>query len=247
MASIIEAFDSTIKEAFAGIKILIWAVPVAYCYSMFNTFMGQLVASITAVLFIGYLATISNNVIKKEDKILPGMNFLRYGLNGIIGTVVLLPFILLGWGVEYLISNFVKIPDPVWNLTFQVLGVFLSISCVLASYVIYVRRLNPMDAYNMKKYFIGFGEVFMSFSYLTIKLTLWSLVIIGFLVYLFSLFVGFQNIIWTYLMCAFFVFYCVLGANYMAQTSEEIFTFIEKKEQEKKEKEAIDKMETPEK
>ena len=34
MASIIEAFDNTVKEAFAGIKILVWAVPFCVAYSL---------------------------------------------------------------------------------------------------------------------------------------------------------------------------------------------------------------------
>ncbi len=242
MASIIEAFDSTIKESFAGIKVLVWAVPVCMGYSMFNSALGNIIAIVTAVLFFGYLVQCSHNIIIKEDRILPGFNVLQYGLVGLIAMLVLLPYIGVGGIVAYSLLTFVKIPSPVWNQTFQIISVLLSVSVVLASYVVYARRLNPLEAFNMRKYFIGFFETFMSFSYLLVKLALWSVVIVGFLAYLFSLFVGFQNIIWTYIVCVISVFYCILGANYMAQVSDEIFTFVEKKDEENREKERIKSM-----
>lgn len=241
MASIIEAFDSTIKEAFAGLKVLIWAVPVCFAVSAWQSSMGSIVGIVTAVLFVGYLTTICNNIIIKTDRILPGINVFQYGLVGLIAVLIMIPYGIVAYFVWNLVNN-ISIPDPVWGLTVKVLGAFLALSFILSAFVLYIRRLNPIEAYNLRKYFIGFGEVFMSFSYLIVKLVLWSLVIIGFLVYLFSLFVGFENVLWTYLMCAVGVFYCILGANYMAQTSEEIFTFLEKKENEQKQQKAIDKM-----
>ncbi len=244
MAGIIEAFDSSVKEAFAGIKILVWGVPVCITASLFmtNPTMAYIIGTITAVIFIGFLTQSCNNVITKKDKILPGLNILSYSLVGIVTVITMSPFALLAGLVEYAVLNFINMPSPVWDLTFKIVGSFLAISVILASYVIYIRRLNPIEAYNMRKYFIGFGEVFLSFSYLIVKLTLWSCVIIGFLVYLFSLFIGFQNVIWTYILSSVFVLYFVLGANYVAQISEEVFTFVEKKDNEKKENEIIEKM-----
>lgn len=242
MASIIEAFDSTVRESFAGIKILVWALPVCIGYSMYNTAFGSIVAIVTGVLFLGFLTESCNNIIIKEDKILPGVNILKYGITGLLALLVMLPYIGLGALVGYLLLTYVNIPSPVWNQTFQIISVLFSISIVLASYIVYIRRLNPLEAYNLRKYFIGFFETFMSFSYLIVKLALWSVVIIGLLAYLFSLFVGFQNIIWSYIMCAVSVFYMVLSANYMAQISEEVFTFVEKKDEENKEKERIKQM-----
>ncbi len=242
MASIIEAFDSTIKENLAVIKIFLWALPVTACVSMQKTFMGNLLALVTAILLVGCVTTISHNIIKKEGKLIPGINVLQYGLTGVITIAVMLPFVLLGAGVNMLITSLVKVPSPVWSLTIQVLSLLLAASCVLASYVVYVRRLNPIEAFNLKKYFIGFGEVFLSFSYLVIKLAVCSVVLIGFFMYLFSMFLGFENVIWIYVLAAFFVFYSFIAANYMAQVSEELFTFIEKAEEEKREKEAIAKL-----
>ena len=80
------------------------------------------------------------------------------------------------------------------------------------------------------------------FSFLIVKLALVSLVIIGFLAYVFSLFVGFQNVIWDYLITSVIVLYLVLAANYLAQISDEQFVFMEKKEAEAKEKSAINKL-----
>lgn len=244
MASIIEAFDSTVKEAFAGIKVLVWAIPVCISYGFVKSgsSFGYVLGAITLLFFIGYLTEISNNIISKKDRILPGLNVLKYGFLGVVTLATMLPFAALSWLVWYLMETYINIPDEVWSLTFKTIGAFLAIAFTLTAHSLYIRRLNPIDAFNLKKYFLGFGEVFMSFSYLIVKLAAWSLLIIGFLTYLFSLFIGFENVIWQYLMCAFTVLYFFIGANYMAQTSEEVYTFIEKDEKEKKEKEAVNKI-----
>ncbi len=244
MASIIEAVDNTVKEAFAGIKVLVWAVPFCAAYSMnkSNPALSITIWIIASILFLGFLTESANNVIKRSGTILPGVNILKFGYIGLITSLVMAPYIAVSYFVMVLFNSFVKIPDPVWQQTAQIICLFLAITFTLASYVIYIRRLNPFDAYNMKKYFIGFGEVFLTFSFLIVKLALVSLVIIGFLAYVFSLFVGFQNVIWDYLITSVIVLYLVLAANYLAQISDEQFVFMEKKEAEAKEKSAINKL-----
>lgn len=123
MASIVEAFDSTIKEAFAGLKVLIWAVPVCFAVSAWQSFLGSMVGVITAILFVGYLTTICNNIIIKTDRILPGINVLKYGLVGLIAVIVMIPYGIVAYFVWNLVNN-ISIPDPVWGLTVKVLGAF---------------------------------------------------------------------------------------------------------------------------
>ena len=94
----------------------------------------------------------------------------------------------------------------------------------------------------MKKYFTGFWEVFLSASFLLVKLALWSIIVIGFIYYLFSMFVGFSNWFWYYILSSVFIFYLILSANYLAQISEEIYTFPEKEEAKKKEQAAMSKL-----
>jgi len=245
MASIIEAFDSTVKEAFAGVKVLVWALPVCIGYSFFKSGSGIsfVFNAVLALLLIGYLTEISNNIIIKKDRILPGINVVSYAFHGLLTIAVMLPYAALSWLVWFLIDTYINIPDEVWGLTVKVIGAFLALSFTLTAFAMYTRKLNPLEAFNLKKYFMGFGEVFVSFSYLIVKLAAWSVLIIGFLMYVFSLFIGFDNVIWQYIMCAIVVFYLFLGANYIAQTSEEVYTFIEKEENEKKAKQAISKME----
>lgn len=244
MASIIEAFDNTVKEAFAGIKILVWAVPFCAAYSMekSNPALSITIWVIASVLFLGFLTESANNVVKRSGTILPGVNVLKFGYIGLITSLVMAPYIAISYFIMVLFNNFVKIPDPVWQQTAQIICLFFALAFTLSSYVVYIRRLNPFDAYNMKKYVIGFWEVFLTFSYLIVKLALVSLLVIGFLAYVFSLFVGFQNVIWDYLITATIVFYLVIAANYLAQISEEQFIFIEKKEAEAKEKAAMSRL-----
>lgn len=244
MASIKEAFDITLREAFGGLKVCVWAFPLAICYSLLasNSGFGYILTFVVAVIFIGYLTESEHNVIKKDCKILPGINILSYGLIGLLTVLVMIPFTLLGWGVWYLVDAFVKIPSPIWQQTAQIIGIFLAISVVLTAHTLFIRRLNPLELLNVKKYFIGFGEVFLSFSFLVIKLAFWAVLFVGFAVYLFTMFVGLENIIWRFFICAYVVLNLFVGANYMAQLSEEIYVFIEKDETKKREQAAIERL-----
>lgn len=241
MASIIEGVNGIVKESFLGLKVLVWASLLCISAGMIQSpsLVGYIITAVIAVLFIGYLAQLSHNVIDITDTMLPGLNVLKLGTVGITTLAVLLPYVGLGMLVSILcLPLTAKIQSPVLSLTAQIMIYLLAISCIVSSYVLFIRRLNPFESFNLKKYFIGFFSVFISYSYLLIKGILLSCGILLLLAYYFYLSVGFQNMIWTFTMCILSVFILFIIANYMAQISEEIYGIIEKEEKERRERKA---------
>ena len=242
MASIIEACDNTMKEAFAGIKIFLWAIPICMGLAAGNNVFKILVGIVAAILLLGLGVTTANNIITKKPMLVPGINFLRMSINAMLALVALIPYALIASGL-YWATTFINLPNnPIINDTIHItLDLFIA-AIPLTALAIFVRRLNPIEALNFKKYFYGFGEVFLSSSYFVVKLALFSLIIIGFLVYIFSLFIGFENSLWTYLLSVIGVFYWIIASNYIAQISDEVYIFPEKEEAKLREQEEINKI-----
>ncbi len=242
MASLIEACDNTMKEPFAGIKVFLWAIPVCMFFTAGANLVNQTIGMITLILFFGLCVTSSNNIITKKPVLVPGINFFSMALNGILGLISMLPYGLVAW-FAYWGTTFIQIPNlPVLNDTIHITLDLLIASIPLTALAIFVRRLNPLEVLNLKKYSYGFGEVFLSMSYFLVRLALFSLIVIGFLVYIFSLFIGFENSLWTYLICVLAVFYLIVAANFFAQLSDEIYIFPEKEEAKVREQEEIRKI-----
>ena len=234
MASILEACDNTIKEPFAGIKVFLWAIPVCMFFTSGANMLHQSIGFLGLILFLGLCVTSSNNIITKKSVLIPGINFFSMGLNSLLALLAILPYALIAW-LAYWAASFIQIPYPILHDTVHILLNLLIATIPLSALAIFVRRLNPIEVLNIKKFFFAFGEVFLSMSYFVVKLALFSLIVVGFMVYIFSLFIGFENSLWTYLLCALSVFYAIVGANYFAQVSDEIFIFPEKEEAKAKE------------
>ena len=74
------------------------------------------------------------------------------------------------------------------------------------------------------------GETFIMFSYLIVKLGILTALVIGFISYLFWMFVGFDNYLISYIWSIAILYNLVIGVNYFAQYSEELISLIEKRE-----------------
>jgi len=238
MASIFEAYDSTMKEAFTGLKVFIWAIPLAIALSgqsLYNSFVGVIVS----VMLLGFFVTIAHNVSTRNPHIVPGLNFVEMIFNAALALVCVIPYSVIG-GLIFWASTLIQLPDTVGNNTLHVLAGLFGLAFPMTALAIFIRRLNFLEAFNIKKYAQGFMEIFLSMSFfITVKIAIVTAIIVGFLYYLFSLFVGFDNSFWTYLLSLLYVFYVLIGANYLAQISEEVYTFSENEEAKRKEQERI--------
>ena len=238
MSSIIEAFDSTMREAFAGMKLFVWALPICFAIATVKDF-GYIPWVVIGFFLLGFITTLANNVIVKNPIIVPGINIFEIIINAILSLIALLPSaIIMGaicWG-----ANMLQLPNEVWNDTLHIMIWLFALAFPLTALAIFIRRKNILEVFNLKKFSDGYGEVLLASSFFFVQATIVSLVIIGFLAYMFYLFIGFDNIFWTYLLSVVAMFFVLLGANIIAQISDEIYTFPEKEAAKKKEKEAMD-------
>ena len=250
MASIKEAFDSTLKEAFAGIKIMLWAIPISIGLSsiIFSGAIGSIfgctLAGIFTFLYFGLCVTVAHNVIIKNQIVVPGLNFVEMIVNGAMALLAMLPYAVIGFAVGYT-SIYIDIADhPVMTLTLKQLVYLAGAAFPITALVIFVRRLNILEAFNLKKYFSGLWETFLSYTLFSIRFAFVAVVITGFIFYLFYLFIGFQNAFWVYLIVLLAVTYKLLLFNAIAQISDDIYTFPEKEEEKRRQdariKELID-------
>lgn len=234
MASIKEAYDSTMKEAFTGIKIFLWAIPLSIAFTSGGAF-NYTVAAIVSFLLLGFIITLAHNVISKAPAVVPSINFIQMAINAVLGIIAILPYAAIG-GLIYWGYSFVTIPDhPNWDLTFRIVVGLFCVSLPLTSVCILVRRMNILEVFNIKKYLYGVWTTFLDYSWFMIRCLLCLSIFIGFLVYIFTLFIGFENSFWTYLLGVAAMLLIILSSNAIAQISDDIYIFPEKEEDKRRE------------
>lgn len=230
MASIVEAYDSTMKEAFTGFKIFLWAIPLSMAIDPTNP-LRFIVGIIISFLLIGFVVTLANNVITKAPTVVPGINFLKIIINGLFGTIAILPYAAIGVLITWAYFTYVHIPNYVWDTTFKIIISLFSASLPITALCILSRRLNLFNVFNIKKFCQGFFEIFLSYTFFSIRIGIFISLFVGFLIYIFALFIGFTNSFWTYLVSCIIMLYIILFSNAIAQMSDDVYTFLEKDEE----------------
>jgi len=251
MASIKEAYDSTMKEAFTGIKIFIWAFPIAYALYQIKqlqltehplTLSAQNIIVISILfLLIGFVVTLARNVVSKAQYVVPGINIFQLIINGLLGIVATAPYAIAG-GFIYYASKQLMLPDEIWDATFHVIVFIYAIALPISGICMLVRRMNIIEAFNLKKTILTSFDVFLDISYFTFRLFIVAGTFYWFFSYLFSLFIGFDNTFWLYLIGIGIMTLIVLYANAIAQISDDLYTFREKEELKKKEDALVKKV-----
>ena len=115
-------------------------------------------------------------------------------------------------------------------MTAKIIIWLLLIAIPASGFIIYLRKLSLIDAYNIKRLGQVMGDTFIMFSYLIVKLGILTTLVIGFISYLFWMFVGFDNYLISYIWSIAILYNLVIGVNYFAQYSEELISLIEKRE-----------------
>lgn len=233
MASLKEAYDSTIGESFTGLKLLIWAIPLYICRALYmehNTGFLIFFGSIFGLLLIGFLTESAFNVIDKKSELVPGANLLSMAWTG-FKTIIAMGVPL---GVTYFLGNvicsYIKIADATLKMTADIFVWLFLIALPVSVYIVFIRRLNVFETFNVKKVCIAYGDAFLTFSYLIVKLYIIAAIVIGFITYMFWLFVGLDNAVINFIWCIAVMYNLTIAANYLAQLSEEVFAFREKEE-----------------
>lgn len=238
MASIIEAFDSTVKEPFSGIKIILWAIPLSIAVTSKAWWVSSLLIPVLVLFLTGFIIELGNNVITKKGVIVPGIGFKSMFISGLIGLLGLGPYIIIAvLGVIGI--NLFTLPWPVWDQTLKIILLLFLFSFPLTALAILIRRKNILEVFNPMKMWQGFLEMFLSFPFFIMKMMVWTVLIIGFLYLLFSMFIGFNNDFWNYLITMYAFAIVLISANIVAQVSEEVYLFKESEEEKKRERNII--------
>ena len=233
MTSIREAYDNTIQESFTGMKLLLWAVPLFWCREMYldNNIVGlSLFGSLFGILLIGFITESANNAIVKNPEIVPGMDFLLMAFNGIKTVIAMGVPLVVAYFLGNFILKFIPATTPTIKMTIEIFLWLFFATLPVCSYISYMRKLNILDAFNLKNISYAYGDTFIAFSYILIKLGLVGLIVVGFITYLFWLFIGLNNWIINFIWSITTMYGLVIFANCLAQLSDEIFTFRDKKE-----------------
>lgn len=234
MASIKEAYDSTIGESFTGLKLLFWALPLTYCRDVIShgglTFISTCIVLVFFVLLIGFLAESANNALEKRPILIPGINILKMGIDGIKTILGLGLYAAIAYFGTTIANSYINLESKVLTDTIQVMIFLLFIAIPVSAFAVFTRKMDLFDAFNLKKIINALGDAFLMFAYLLIKLGIFTLIVIGFISYLFYLFVGFDNYLINFIWSVTIMYNLVIGTNYIAQFSEEQFSFLEKKD-----------------
>ena len=240
MASIIEAYDSTIKESFSGMKIILWAIPLSW-FASGNKFVSFIVISVVMLMLVGFVVDFGHNVITKRGVIVPGVNLGEMFVSGVLASLALSPFLIIAW-LGMIAVPLITLQWPIWDMTLKILICLFLLNLPITALAIYIRRKNILEVFNPKKFFQGFFEIFLSFTFFLIKMGLWTGLVLGFVSLLFSIFVGFNNSFWHYIIAMCVVAFLMIASNMVAQISEEIYAFKEAEEEKKRIQKAVEKL-----
>ncbi len=233
MASIKDAYQSTIGESFTGLKLILWAIPLFWFREWIfadkpNIALISTVGAAFLILISGFLVEISYNTIAKNSEIVPGANFLSMGFNGFLGLLATGVYAAICYFGANFACDFVKTGDAAIDMTLEIMIWFIFLGFAFAGYIVFIRRLNVFEAYNPIKFMKAYPEAFLSGAFLVVKLAIINAILVGFISYLFWLFLGFDNYLIKFIWCITIMYNLVIGANYLAQLSEEIFAFEER-------------------
>ena len=139
MANIVDAFNDSLTENMAYVKIAIYAIPVYIIANMFvigKTDALPFFAPIAGLLFLALLTQGINNVRMNRREIL-SFNPLQLGKALIKALIVLLPNILVFGAIGYNLTTKVTIPIdlPQVPLIYSILVWSIVFSIILTSYL----------------------------------------------------------------------------------------------------------------
>ena len=246
MASMKDAWDECITGHNAIVKYIIAAIPV-FCGIYFfkaepqNLSIVYTCAVVTAIIALGAMSRICNNVMNFRETILPTANIFVLLFDAIRAIIAIGPALAINGGIAwYLVTNFYPMIAVDWiriaatYITYAVCG-----SIVLTVFMLYSKKFNPLDAFDVKAISDSCIDVLIQTIWLAIQIAVIDAVLAGIVTYLCWLFIGLDNFI-TYIAWSITaVINIALIGNYLGQLNYEALHQAEAKAQKKKEKEEL--------
>lgn len=224
MASIIDSFKEVASDKWGIGKLLVFAVPLYYCYALYVTQKGPSfdfyqISFYTLFFMFGFLIKITNNVINERNVLLPSLNPLKLAWAALKGIVAIgIPTIVSCVLVNYIISMVMILP---WlDIAIRSILWLLAAAVITSSFLMYCQQEKVQDAFKFKFLFDKAGDLIVILFIYVLKFLCINVLTLGFLGYaiyfLFGVGPGFV------FYCAFFVaFNVAVTGHYMAQVNYE--------------------------
>ena len=224
MASIIDSLREVTSDRFAVLKMLIFAIPVYYSYTIFVTDKGfsgnfNLVAGLTIFFLFALLIKVTNNVINERDHVLPSLNLLKLALTAIKGiAAIAIPTVISCLLVNYISAQIFIIP---WvdNAIKTILWLVAS-SVIITSFLMFARNENILEAFNVKLLFEKAGDLILVVLFYVLQAIAINLVTTAFIGYAMYILLGFGPVFSFFLAFALVLNICLAG-HYMGQVHYE--------------------------
>lgn len=234
MASLIEAVEDIIRANHSFIKITLFTAPVFYSYLLYKQNAMQnfyIIAAIALIFLLTFMTTIFENIRNCTNKLLPDFNplpFLRTMIKLVVsmGPICVVFYFLVNWllGLHFPLQEFQYIYENiVW---------VISIAYLVLSYMLFAKSGNVLSAYNVPLVFKYCIDIVFAFLFFLVKLALFDAVILGFIIYVFNVFWGLNNLVFIAICSYMLVLNVAISGYYLAQLHYEIIP----KEKDEKEK-----------
>lgn len=256
MASIKDAIEECITERNSLIKIFIYTIPLFLCTQAILSGMkpdsGLLIIGITltSILMLGYMLKCTMNTADESStKVLPSYNVFEVFFIGLKGAIVLAPIIIISKILAGLIIGLLAnawLPPNIAMVFSWIIWIIFG-SFIYTSYLMYTRRGKALDAYNVLaivKYCI---DIIISVFFMKLLLAIADIILILPVGYILWLFLGLENPISIFFLCAVAMFNISAMGHYLAQIGYEIIAVDEEEKAEDKqyaqmEKERLEKL-----
>ena len=230
MASVIDSFRDTFEDNLSFFKLIIFALPVYFCYSLSLHANGDytlvwVIGLITGFFMLGYIAQITHGMLNDSEKVLPTINPLSMAVQSLKVLISAGPFTLIFYGIGCWILSFFKDFPIEWiGIAVQVIVGIVVAGLAVTSFLLYAKKQSVIAAYNLKKLSDRAGDIMIGIIFLVVQFAVVNVLTVGFIAYTIS--VLFTPGPLLYAFCAYgLVFNFAALGHFLAQVGYETISY----------------------
>lgn len=228
MASIIDSFREVFSDKFSFLKILVFAAPTYYAYTLYVSAKGHYggfwnVTIIILFFLLGFLVKVIGNVINERDSVLPSLNPFKLAVTSAkCIAAIAIPTIIPVFITNYICSLINIIP---W-LDYVIKSILWLIvaSIILTSLLMFSTKERIQDVFKPKIIFDKAGDLILVIIVYLIQLIVINIPTTAFLGYTILVLFGFCPLFYIFLAYSL-IFNISATGHYLAQIHYENFIY----------------------
>lgn len=228
MASIIDSYREVFTDRFGILKVFIFALPLYYSYQLYLTANGDFnlffwVSGLTLFFILGFITRTTNNVINDAQSITPSLNPIKLAFAAIKALIAMTPYIaIFGWLANYACSFINIVPQT--DIVIKSVIWLIASSIILASFLLFVKNENILDAFNLKIIFEKLGDIIVSILVFILQFAVINFIIMGFIGYALNILFG-PGFIFDFFIALAVSFNIAITGHYLAQMQYDNITY----------------------